>query len=84
MAKRSPSCYVPPRTPLALQYEIPTTDTDLIVCRNRVDPCPFCSGAGSPTTLSLDQWFSFGAGLLVLFANTAWLSCVLKYTNDTR
>jgi hypothetical protein len=29
---------------------------------------------------SLDQWFSFGAGLLVLFANTAWLYCVLKYT----
>jgi hypothetical protein len=29
---------------------------------------------------SLDQWFSFGAGLLVLFANTAWLHCVLKYT----
>ena len=22
---------------------------------------------------SLDQWFSFGAGLLVLFANSAWL-----------
>jgi hypothetical protein len=30
---------------------------------------------------SLDQWFSFGAGLLVLFANTAWLYCVVKYTN---
>jgi len=34
---------------------------------------------------SLDQWFSFGAGLLVLVANTAWLCCVLRYTkHDTR
>ena len=32
---------------------------------------------------NLGQWFSFGAGLLVLFANTVWLYCVLKYTNDT-